>query len=281
MLEFLRDGPMGPAMKDRRALLAVTIGIGALTVGIVTAVASVPWLGAVTGVLGLFAGAISVAVARERDQVTAGSRDLEDEISKLEGAVAAQVQARITAEEAVKSLGQQLSAAERRSVEPAPEVGGGDPGILHDDDTGLFSERYFRVAVDARIASARRHLRPVAVALLDVVVDARSDNRRSAPAGPVAEAIEATLREADTACRLEDGRFALVLEDTPESGAIWTVERIRRAIAKQQTEITMWAGIACYPAHAFDAPAVIERANRALVAARDWHQDRIEVATVD
>jgi two-component system cell cycle response regulator len=275
---------MGPAMKDRRALLAVIIGIGALVVGIVTAAAAVAWLGAVAGVLGLFAGAISLAIARERDRIAAGSTALEEEITKLEGAVAAQVQARLTAEEAVQSLGQQLSAAERRSAPPKPRIAdntGDEADVLHDEDTGLFSERYFRVAVDARIASARRHLRPVAIALLDIVVDARSDDPQPAPAGPTAEAIEATLREADTACRLEDGRFALVLEDTPESGAIWTVERIRRAIAKTRPDVTMWAGIACYPAHAFDAAAVIERANRALVSARDWHQDRIEVATVD
>jgi two-component system cell cycle response regulator len=274
---------MGPAMKDRRALLAVIIGLGSLVVGVVTATAEVAWLGAVAGVLGLGAGAISVAIARERDRSTAASKDLEDEIAKLEGAVAAQVQARLTAEEAVKSLGQQLSAAERRTVEVAePTDQRGDRiDILHDDATGLFSERYFRVAVDARIASARRHLRPVAVALLDLVLDARSEDPRQAPAEHVADAIDATLREADTACRLEDGRFALVLEDTPESGAIWTVERIRRAIAKTNPDITMWAGIACYPAHAFDAAAVVERANRALISARDWHQDRIEVATVE
>jgi diguanylate cyclase (GGDEF)-like protein len=271
-------------MQDRRAVLAVIIGLGSLVVGVVTVASGVEWLGLFAGLLGLFAGAISLAVARERDQATAAHHSLEQEIGKLEGAVAAQVQARLSAEDAVKSLGQQLSAAERRAAPDRGLTDGSAEGradVLHDDATGLFSERYFRVAVDARIASARRHLRPVAVALLHLVENARSDHAGPAPAGPVADAIDATLREADTACRLEDGRFALVLEDTPESGAIWTVERIRRSIAQVMPDVTMWAGIACYPAHAFDAAEVVERAGRALESARDWHQDRIEVATVD
>ncbi|MCK7470616.1 MAG: GGDEF domain-containing protein [Desulfomicrobium escambiense] len=40
----------------------------------------------------------------------------------------------------------------------------------------------------------------------------------------MAEAIRETLREADIACRLDDGTFAVILEDTPENGAVWTVE---------------------------------------------------------
>src|SRR5690606_12648109 len=113
---------------------------------------------------------------------------------------------RLSAEEAVKSLGEQLSAAERRSAERQvmPEPTGDEADVLHDELTGLFSERYFRVAVDARIASARRHLRPVAVALLNVVQDPRSDNPRPADPVTVAAAISSTLREADTACRLDD-----------------------------------------------------------------------------
>jgi hypothetical protein len=41
------------------------------------------------------------------------------------------------------------------------------------------------------------------------------------------------------------------------------------------------AGIACYPAHAFGSTELLQRATEALVAARDWNQDRIEVASAD
>ena len=135
---------------------------------------------------------------------------------------------------------------------------------LTDDATGLFNEQFFRVSLDTRVSAARRHLRPVAVVLVQV-----------------SEGVRSTLRDADTACRLDDGRFALILEDTPENGAVWTVERVRRALAVVRPGQTLWAGIACYPAHAFDAWELFDRAAQALEAAREWHQDRIEVATSD
>ena len=103
------------------------------------------------------------------------------------------------------------------------------------------------------------------------------------PANPkvVAECITATIREADTACRLLDGGYALLLEDTAENGAIWTVERIRRRITSQAPGLTMWAGVACYPAHGFTTDEILDRADNALDMAREWRQDRIEVANSD
>ena len=150
--------------------------------------------------------------------------------------------------------------------------------LLADPQTGLFSEGYFRVALDARISAARRHLRPVAVVILDVVQGL--DSGHPVPADPklVAESIAATVRDADTACRMDDGRFALVLEDTPENGAIWTVERVRRRLAESAPGQTLWAGVACYPANAFDSDEILTQTEQALQAAREWRQDRIEVA---
>ena len=147
--------------------------------------------------------------------------------------------------------------------------------------TGLFNHEYFLVSLDSRIAAARRHLRPVAVALIQVVDGREGDDRPPADPIEVAEALRETLRESDTATRLQDGRFGVVLEDTPENGAIWTMERVRRCLAQEDANVTMWAGVACYPAHAFDVGALIDRADAALTAAKDWHQDRIEVATAE
>jgi two-component system cell cycle response regulator len=153
------------------------------------------------------------------------------------------------------------------------------------DPTGLFSEDYFHIAVETRVSAARRHLRPVAIVLFDVMQGVRSGTPTRVAPEPVVKAIRTTLREADTACRLADGRFGFVLEDTPEDGAIWTVERLRRALSDaNETERdavqTRWAGIACYPAHAFSASETLAKAQAAFEAAKDWPQDRIEVATV-
>lgn len=174
-------------------------------------------------------------------------------------------------------------AASAAPATPAPVAPAdtGEGATFVDAETGLFNEEYFRVAVETRVLAARRHLRPVAVVLFDVVVDDGFGRQVPAEAGPVADAIRETLREADTACRLADGRFGFVLEDTPEDGAIWTVERLRRALAAVDDAQTRWAGIACYPAHAFSAEEVLEKAEAAYRQARDWAQDRIEVALPD
>jgi diguanylate cyclase (GGDEF)-like protein len=272
-------------MREQRIDIATGIGFVGLGAGI---------LGAMTGrkKLALASGGAAVAAALLARRDAAEANDLErrvasmnEQIRQLENAVAAQVQGRMVAEEAVKSLSGQLSDAERRAGDSsrAPLVlntDGGSEGLT-DADTGLFNHDYFLVALDSRIAAARRHLRPVAVAVLDIVEGRQGDQRPPANARIIADALRETLRESDTATRLKDGRFGVVLEDTPENGAIWTMERVRRRLAEDNPDLTLWAGVACYPAHAFDVGALIDRADAALESAREWHQDRIEVATVE
>jgi GGDEF domain-containing protein len=144
---------------------------------------------------------------------------------------------------------------------------------LHDAETGLLDERYFRAALPNRVATARRVLRPISI-----VLAALSDLEH---ARQLAFGLLDTLRESDTACRLDDGTFALILEDTPENGAVWTVERIRRNLTSRHGLHTLWAGVACYPAHAFSTDELLDQASLALDAAREWKQDRIEVATAE
>ncbi len=272
-------------MKDPRITLAVAVGVVGLIAGLAGALADLAVLGALAGAAAAGAAIIAVFVGRDHGADRAENTKLRSDVGDLEGALASQVQARITAEEAVRSLGDQLASAQREVQTKASQLGipreERVADALTDAATGLFSEDYFRVAVDSRIAAARRHLRPVGVVLLEVVEGLRSGEPRPAHPVLVAETITTTLREADTACRMQDGRYGLVLEDTGENGAIWTVERIRRSLAEQGDTHTLRAGIACYPAHAFGAVELLQRADAALTSARDWQQDRIEVANAD
>ena len=150
---------------------------------------------------------------------------------------------------------------------------------LRNPASGLFNQRYFDVLVETRVSAARRHLRPVSVVLISVGKHLEATDL--ADPSLATRAIRSTLREADTACHLDDGRFGFVLEDTPEDGAVWTVERLRRAISEMDANAVQWAGIACYPAHAFNATEVLGKAETALRAAREWRQARTEVATAN
>jgi len=239
-------------------------GLGVIA-GVMTAVFDAPVLGLVAGAFALAAAVVAGLVARRNGE--AAARQLAD------------------AEERVASLTEERDAAVAALPAPEPEEVDDvtllalEEDALADPETGLFGEPYFEVTVQGRVAAARRHLRPVAVVLVDVATGVRAGEPEPLSPAAVAAALKATLREADTTCRLDDGTFGLVLEDTPETGAVWTVERLRRTIAADHNGVTLRAGVACYPAHAFDAGELRDRAGAALAAAREWRQDRIEVAT--
>lgn len=256
---------------DDRATLGFWAGLVGATLAVVAALTGSAVVAVLAGVAALGAGGACLSVASALRQAGAQSTALEEQVARLRNELAAEREIHVTALES-----------------PLGDPGGspGDPALnpalnpaLTDPSTGLFNEEFFRVTLEARISAARRHLRPVAIVLLQVFNGVRDGQPEPADPSIVADGIRATLREADTACWLSNGRFAFVLEDTPENGAVWTVERVRRFLAAEHPEQTMWAGVACYPAHAFDADEILERADQALEAAREWRQDRIEVAT--
>ncbi|MGI9608269.1 MAG: diguanylate cyclase [Acidimicrobiales bacterium] len=275
---------------DPRAFVSLSIGITGFILGVLAAVEGA-LLGVFSGVAALGAGLVGWVISRHARDTERQLTMERNQITSLESSMASQVQARITAEDAVASIGEELAAtqeseAERTSrieeqiLEEVRSQSGGPKNSITDSETGLYTENYFRAAIEARVAAARRHLRPVAVILLEVV-RIEEETRTQADPQLVADYLIATLRESDTACRTSKGLFALVLEDTPENGAVWTVERIRRRLNEEQTGYTVWAGVACYPAHAFEVRDLVGKASEALDAATDWHQDRIEVAVSD
>ena len=285
-LDFSAVPADGVQMSETRFDLTAGLGVAGAAAGLLAAATNRRHLSVAAS---LAAGACALLAQKGRAEIDALERrttSMNEQVRQLESAVATQVQGRMAAEEAVRSLTEQLSAAEKRTGDASPsliirESSLGGEGGLTDPITGLFSHDYFLVSLDSRIAAARRHLRPVAVALIEVVDGRDGSDRPPADAVDVADALRSTLRESDTATRLADGRFGVVLEDTPENGAIWTMERVRRCLTQSDPDITMWAGVACYPAHAFDVGGLIDRADAALDAAKDWHQDRIEVATAE
>lgn len=244
-------------MNTRLALPGLATGVLGLVAGLIAYVGDNGLFGVVAGLLALAAGVSGVRLAQQLGEQAALQRLVEDELR----VVRAESQATMTSTEFID--------------DDEPE----ELETLTDARTGLFSESFFNVALESRVAAARRHLRPVAVVLLEVVEGLPAGEPIEAEASIVAESITATLREADTACRLRNGYFALLLEDTPENGAIWTVERVRRQLLALKPGLTLWAGVACYPAHAFGPGELMQASELALEGAREWRQDRIEVAT--
>jgi diguanylate cyclase (GGDEF)-like protein len=149
------------------------------------------------------------------------------------------------------------------------------PDELIDPETGLLDARYFHVALEQRVAAARRKLQPLAVMLVDVDVHAES----TLDFVQQAEVIHETLREADTICRIGANRLGLILEEATEFGAVFAIERIRMSVNRAGgDEEHLWAGVAGYPSHALDAPQLLERAETALERARNSGKGWVRVA---
>lgn len=163
------------------------------------------------------------------------------------------------------------------------EVGGSDGALsvdtsLLDPGSGLFNEPYFLSVLSWRVIACRRVLRPLALALVEVVDGLPDGPVVASDPRVVTAVVRQTLRTSDVAARLGDGTFGLMLEDTPEDGAVWAVERLRRALNAKQGSRTLRAGVACYPGQALTPTDILAAARHAFTTAREWPQDRIEVA---
>jgi diguanylate cyclase (GGDEF)-like protein len=265
-------------MNLRRLLPGVVLGllgVGSAIAGLLTG--QMLWF-LPAAVCSLAAGMLSLVLAErlevadaEITEVAGRAEHFEAESDQM-AARAARFEAEALAAKTTLAETMRADALRRQTVGAATEYDG-----VTDAETGLFNEPFFMCTLDKRVSTARRGLRPLASVLVDVVTDIESHDRP--PAKLVAGVLIDTLRDADTACRLDDGTFAMVLEDTPENGAVWTVERLRRCLGERVPGATLWAGVACYPAHAFDAEQILTRATGALKLAHEWRQDRIEVAT--
>jgi len=253
-------------------ILAAALALIAIVVAIFGAVSDI-------ASLGLIAAAISGILAATVVWVSGNHATQTDRLIKAENELTRLQSTAITDSVAKRIAGERPAPVETIRT-PGGDLTGldiSDTSDLADPDTGLLGERYFVITLEARVAAARRHLRPLALILLEAVHDP-TGTASAIDATIAADVVRETLRDADTLCRLHNGRYAVLLEDTPENGAIWTVERIRRRLGEQLDDVTVWAGIACYPANGFDGPEVLDRAREALEQAREWRQDRTEVA---
>lgn len=223
-------------MVDRRALPGLAAGLAGLTAGVGAFVLQVPELAVGAAAAGLVAGAVSVVHVRRIRQVEREAAG---------------------------------SAALARLLD-LPRGPRGDVSDLLDAETGLPSVPFFTLALEGRVAAARRHLWPVTVLLLDVGLapECEVGHARTEAVAGFADLLRQTLRASDIVCRLETTRFAVVLDDTAEEGGVWAAERIQVAISHDVSRVRrMAAGVASYPTHGLEAADVLTRAQAALARA--------------
>jgi diguanylate cyclase (GGDEF)-like protein len=239
-------------MVDRDALLGLLAGLAGLAFGVAAAVTDVSGLAIGAAACSLLAAAAAVVLVRR----------LHDAERDLAGATAVMKLVDLPA--------------------PARE----EARSLVDAETALPDHHFFDLAVDGRVAAARRHLWPVTIVLLEIGVDELDARHRHESVMAFTAIMRRTLREADVACRLGPTTFGLVLEDTSEEGGVWTAERLQIALARDPARIrTLAAGVASYPTHGLRADEVMVRAREALRRACSTDPGRglgqVEVAQAD
>lgn len=242
---------MTAAQRTSIGWATAALGLAGLVCGIVALAADLPFFGLIAGILAVGAGAAGLGAA----YMPAGERDAQ----------------------AASTSTVTNDAAPTPTMTSTPVVRP-PVGSVDDDVTGLRSEAYFMAAAGDRIDAARRYLRPVSLLLLDLHLA----DGNPVPPTETGETLTETLREADMICRRRDGSFAILLEDTPETGALLVVERLRPALRGRLGDVVVRAGVACYPAHGLDLAGIWTLGESALTAALTSERDSTHVAdTVD
>lgn len=223
-------------MVDRRALPGLAAGLAGLASGVGALVLAVPELALVAGSCSLLAAAWAVHQVR---RLVDAERD----------AAGGEALARLL---------------------DLPRGPRGQTRELLDAETGLPDTPFFTLALEGRVAAARRHLWPVTVLLVEVGLadECKAGRARSEAVAGFADLLRSTLREADIVCRTGPVRFGILLDDTGEEGGVWTAERIQVAASHDVSRVRrMAAGVASYPTHGLEAGEVLTRAEAALARA--------------
>jgi len=219
----------------------------------------------------VFATAV-VLVAAERMPFSQ-ARDLLDRGAEdvlMEPVTATEVLARVRSAYRTKTLQVELVGQGRRLET-----------LLHEDPlTGLFNRRYVLTRLQGLISGARRHGRPLSIAMIDVDHFKRINDSYGHVAGDAAlveltSALRDRLRAEDELGRLGGEEFLALLPDTPAEAAASVAEDLRAAVEELTATVSVgwatWSG-------GEDADGLIKRADFALYEAKDAGRNAVRGA---
>jgi diguanylate cyclase (GGDEF)-like protein len=159
-----------------------------------------------------------------------------------------------------------------------------------DAKTGLYNVREFATALQTEVARAQRFGRPLALIMADLDYLRTINNTFGHLAGDavltgIAEIFRAEVREYDVPARFGGEEFSVLLPETTRDEAVEVAERIRLAVEAREFRVetneepiraTVSIGVACMPADAVEATALIHAADVAVYAAKHGGRNRVE-----
>jgi two-component system, cell cycle response regulator len=188
----------------------------------------------------------------------------------VEPVTPAEVLARVRSAARTKTLRDELVAQGRRLET-----------MLHEDPlTGLFNRRYVLTRLDGLISGARRHGRPLSIAVIDVDHFKRINDRFGHDAGDTAlvaitTALRDRLRAEDELGRLGGEEFLALLPDTGHDAAATVAEHLR--VSVHAVNATVSIGWATWDGGE-SADRLLKRADAALYAAKDSGRNAVRAA---
>lgn len=158
--------------------------------------------------------------------------------------------------------------------------------------TGLWNRGYLNDRLEIEVSVMERKGVPVSLAMIDIDHFKSVNDTYGHPFGDtviqrIAEVLGEESRESDVACRYGGEEFAVILRDTPSTGAITVAERIRRSVAKLELEedrkkVSVTVSIGIVGSDQFEEPntvtaeALVEASDKALYEAKSKGRNRVE-----
>jgi two-component system cell cycle response regulator len=156
--------------------------------------------------------------------------------------------------------------------------------LFEDPLTRVHNRRFVFGQLAAMISGARRHGRPLAVAMVDLDGFKAINDRHGHETGDsvlvaAAEALQRALRAEDVLGRLGGEEFLAVLPDTDAAAAARAAERLRAAVADAGGRVRVTASVGWAVVQPDEQPDdLVRRADDALYIAKQEGRDRVKGA---
>lgn len=259
-------------MTNPRLALAVGLALLAAAAGALAWGLEAPAVGAIAAAAGVAAAAVA-SISLTGSGAESGQAQGAAPSTAVEPTPTPDPAAVVDAADGEITVPPEAVAALRTAEEEANE--------LVDPVTGMLDHRYFIVALERRVAASRRKLTPFALVVLDVMPeDPRRHRVTDQSMKVLAAVVRAVLRDSDTGCRIDTHTIGVLLEDTPEAGALWAIERVRAGFFATtfRGNVRLAAGIAAYPGSALEPDRLLAAARDAARRSRELGDESIQLA---
>jgi diguanylate cyclase (GGDEF)-like protein len=163
--------------------------------------------------------------------------------------------------------------------------------VVTDPLTGVYNRRHFNEVIEFEFRRSARASHPLTLIMVDVDHFKRFNDTFGHQAGDeilrhVAQVLEDTIRTTDILARYGGEEFVLLLLDTPGKVAEAIGEKLRVSLEsysfpvgrnKPLAQVTVSVGVASFPEDADNSEDLLERADRAMYAAKAAGRNCVEV----